>query len=90
MGNDTEPGFINDNYTLLFPLKAYWDSSPAVIDAGTYNLPVGSGSAELVAVKYPAEGGGYTPGDTWELTWAKTAASNIGFTTAAAPKSQAS
>jgi hypothetical protein len=38
-----------------------------VIDQGTYNLPVGSGSAELVAVKYPAERGGYTPGDTWEL-----------------------
>ncbi len=65
--NEVDPGFINDNYTLLFPLKAYWDASPAVIDAGTYNLPVGSGSAELVAVKYPAEGGGYTPGDTWEL-----------------------
>ena len=65
--NDIDPAFINDNYTLLFPLKAYWDSSPAVIDAGTYNLPVGSGSAELVAVKYPAEGGGYTPGDTFEL-----------------------
>ena len=65
--NDVDPGFINDNYTLLFPLKAYWDSSPEVIDAGIYNLPVGSGTAELVAVKYPAEGGGYTPGDTWEL-----------------------
>ena len=65
--NEVDPGFINDNYTLLFPLKAYWDSSPAVIDAGMYNLPNASGSAELVAVKYPAEGGGYTPGDTWEL-----------------------
>ena len=30
-------------------------------------LPLGNGSAELVAVKYPAEAGGYTPGDTWEL-----------------------
>jgi len=69
--NEVDPGFINDNYTLLLPLKAYWDSSPAVIDAGTYNLPVGSGSAELVAVKYPAEGGGYTPGDTWQLYVAK-------------------
>ena len=69
--NDVDPGFINDNYTLLFPLKAYWDSSPSVIDQGTFNLPVGSGSAELVTVKYPAEGGGYTPGDTWELYAAK-------------------
>ena len=65
--NDVDPGFINDNYTFLFPLKAYWDASPTVIDQGTFNLPAGSGSAELVTVKYPAEGGGYTPGDTWEL-----------------------
>lgn len=64
---DIEPAFVNDNYTLLFPLKAYWDSSPAIIDQGMYNLPTGSGSGELVAVKYPAEVGGYTPGDTWEL-----------------------
>jgi hypothetical protein len=34
-------------------------------------VPVGKGSADLVAVKYPAEGGGYTPGDTWELYVAK-------------------
>jgi hypothetical protein len=32
---------------------------------------VGAGSAKLVAVKYPPEGGGYTPGDTWELYVAK-------------------
>jgi len=65
--NEVDPAFINDNYTLLFPLKAYWDTSPTVIDQGMYNLPAGSGSADLVAIKYPAEGGGYTPGDTWEL-----------------------
>jgi hypothetical protein len=29
-------------------------------------LPVGNGSAKVVAVKYPSEGG-YTPGDTWKL-----------------------
>ena len=28
---------------------------------------MGPGSAELVSVKYPAEAGGYTPGDTWDL-----------------------
>ena len=65
--NEIDPAFINDNYTFLFPLKAYWDTSATVIDQGMYNLPVGSGMAELIAVKYPAEGGGYTPGDTWEL-----------------------
>ena len=30
-------------------------------------MPLGTGSAQRLAVKYPAEAGGYTPGDTWEL-----------------------
>jgi hypothetical protein len=64
--NEVDPGFINDNYWLLFPFHAYWDTGATVTDQGTHKLPVGIGSAELVAVKYPAEGG-YTPGDTWEL-----------------------
>ena len=32
-----------------------------------HKLPLGKGSAERVVVKYPSEGGGYAPGDTWEL-----------------------
>lgn len=65
--NDVDPSFINDNYWLLFPLHAYWDTSAAVTDQGMHKLPAGTGSAELVVVKYPTEAGGYTPGDTWEL-----------------------
>lgn len=65
--NEVDPAFINDNYWLLFPFHAYWDTSATVTDKGVQKLPVGNGSAKLVAVKYPAEGGGYTPGDTWEL-----------------------
>jgi hypothetical protein len=65
--NEVDPGFLNDNYWLLFPLHAYWDTSATVTDQGMHKLPVGNGSAELVSVKYPAEVGGYTPGDTWEL-----------------------
>lgn len=64
---EIDPAFSNDNYPLLFPLRAYSDSSATVIEQGTYNLPVGNGSAEVVAVKYPAEARGYTPGDTWQL-----------------------
>ena len=64
--NEVEPGFTNDNYWLLFPFHAYWDTSATVTDQGMKKLPMGGGSAELVAVKYPSEGG-YTPGDTWEL-----------------------
>ncbi|HLM82539.1 MAG TPA: hypothetical protein VK302_18195 [Terriglobales bacterium] len=65
--NEVDPAFLNDNYWLLFPFHAYWDTGATVTDQGMHKLPVGNGSAELVAVKYPAEAGGYTPGDTWEL-----------------------
>lgn len=64
--DEIDPGFVNDNYWLLFPFHAYWDKSPTVTDQGAKQLPIGSGSAELVTVKYPSEGG-YTPGDTWDL-----------------------
>jgi len=65
--NQVEPSFVNDNYWLLFPLHAYWDTSATITDQGVKQLPIGKGSADLVSVKYPAEGGGYTPGDTWDL-----------------------
>ena len=64
--DDIDPAFVNDNYWLLFPFHAYWDKSPTVTDQGTKPLPLGNGSATLVEVKYPP-GGGYTPGDTWDL-----------------------
>lgn len=65
--NEVEPAFVNDNYWLLFPFHAYWDKSATVTDKGMQKLPIGAGSATLVSVKYPAEAGGYTPGDTWDL-----------------------
>jgi hypothetical protein len=65
--NEVEPAFVNDNYWLLFPFHAYWDKSATVTDQGMKKLPIGAGSATLVSVKYPAEAGGYTPGDTWDL-----------------------
>jgi hypothetical protein len=64
--DEIDPAFINDQYWLLFPLHVSWDSSADVEDTGKHKLPLGKGSAERVLVKYPS-GGGYTPGDTWEL-----------------------
>ncbi|MGA7916787.1 MAG: hypothetical protein WCA00_16250 [Candidatus Acidiferrales bacterium] len=63
---DIDPAFNNDNYWLLFPLHAYWDTGATVTNEGMKKLPIGSGSATLVPVKYTG-GGGYTPGDTWDL-----------------------
>lgn len=62
-----EPGFINDQYWTIFPFHALWDTSATVTDQGMKKLPIGAGSARLVSVKYPAEAGGFTPGDTWDL-----------------------
>jgi len=63
---EIEPGFVNDNYWLVFPFHVYWDTSATVTDEGMQKLPVGKGSARRVVVKYPSDGG-YTPGDTWVL-----------------------
>ena len=65
--DEIEPSFINDQYWLVFPFHVVWDTSASVTDDGMQKLPMGNGSARRVVVKYPAEAGGYTPGDTWEL-----------------------
>ncbi len=64
---EIDPGFINDQYWLVFPFHVYWDTSADVQDKGMKKLPLGAGSAKQIVVKYPSEVGGYTPGDTWEL-----------------------
>lgn len=65
--NEIEPGFVNDNYWFLFPFHAYWDTSATVTVKEKEKLPIGKGTATLLSVKYAAELGGYTPGDTWNL-----------------------
>jgi hypothetical protein len=65
--DQVEPAFVNDNYWFMFPFHAYWDKSPDITEKAGEKLPLGRGSAKLVSVKYPAEAGGYTPGDTWDL-----------------------
>jgi hypothetical protein len=61
-----DPGFLNDQYWLLLPFHVSWDASATVEDSGVQTLPLGNGSAEKAAVKYPADGG-YSQGDTWDL-----------------------
>lgn len=63
---EIDPGFVNDQYWLLFVFHACWDTGATVEEKGMQKLPLGGGTGRLVSVKYPAEGG-YTPGDTWDL-----------------------
>lgn len=65
--DDIDPNFNNDNYWFIFPFHVYWDTSANVTVKDNEKLPIGKGTATLVSVKYPAELGGYTPGDTWDL-----------------------
>jgi hypothetical protein len=65
--DEVEPAFVNDNYWFIFPFHAHWDTSANVTEKDKQPLPLGKGTAKLVSVKYPAEVGGYTPGDTWDL-----------------------
>ena len=65
--DEIDPAFQNDNYWLIFPFHAYWDTSATVTDEGQQKLPLGTGSADKIVVKYGPSLGGYTPGDTWNL-----------------------
>jgi hypothetical protein len=65
--DEIDPAFNNDNYWLIFPFHVDWDKTAVVEVKEKQKLPIGKGVATLVSVKYPAEVGGYTPGDTWNL-----------------------
>jgi hypothetical protein len=65
--NEIDPSFNNNQYWLFLPFHACWDTAAKVEDSGTHKLPMGGGSARRVLMTYPPEGGGYTPGDTWEM-----------------------
>jgi len=63
--DDIDPAFVNDQYWLVLPFHVVWDGAN-VEDTGMHKLPLGKGSARRVVVQY-GSGGGYAPGDTWEL-----------------------
>jgi hypothetical protein len=64
--NQIDPGFINDQYWLILPFHIVWDTSATVSDEGQQKLPLGTGSADKIVMKYPSSGG-YSVGDTWDL-----------------------
>jgi len=64
---DTDPDFINDQYWLVFPFHLVWDKDATVEDKGMATAPMAKGKARKVTVTYPKKGGGYTPGDSYDL-----------------------
>jgi hypothetical protein len=69
VAKDVDPNFINDQYWLLFPFHLVWDKDVTVEDKGMTADPTGKtkGKVREVTVTYPKAGGGYTPGDTYDL-----------------------
>jgi hypothetical protein len=63
--DEVDQASVNDQYWLVLPFHVVWDGAH-VEDTGMHKLPLGKGSARRVVVKY-GSGGGYAPGDTWEL-----------------------
>src|SRR5216684_8135090 len=53
---EVDPAFANDQYWTLLPFHLLWDGAAAT-DEGQQKLPIGDGSAQKVAMKYPSEGG---------------------------------
>jgi hypothetical protein len=64
--NLVDPAFFNDQYWLLIPLHAIWDTSAKVTDEGAQKPALLDDPADLISVKYTGNDG-YTPGDTWDL-----------------------
>jgi hypothetical protein len=61
-----DPAFFNDQYWLLIPLHAIWDTSAKVTDDGMQKMSLTDESADRISIKYTGNEGN-TPGDTWEL-----------------------
>jgi hypothetical protein len=61
--------FVNDSFWLLPQLHVRWAGPDLVVtDKGEASSPMpGGGSARLVTLQYSASGGGYTPGDAYDL-----------------------
>lgn len=60
--------FVNDSFWLAPQLHARWAGADLTVTAhDVVPVPVGTGSARKVVMQYASDGGGYTPGDAYDL-----------------------
>ena len=65
---DADAQFVNDSLWFCPPMHVSWAGSDlTVTDRGTTALPIGEGEAHEVTLQYAPSGGGYTPGDAYDL-----------------------
>lgn len=59
--------FINDSFWLWPQCHLGWATDIEVTEHGATPLPFGQGAALQTTVRYPAVGGGYHPGDAYDI-----------------------
>lgn len=65
---DADRAFVNDTFWLLPALHLSWAGDDVALeDAGRAPAPGARGEARRLVVRYAKDGGGYTPGDVYEL-----------------------
>jgi hypothetical protein len=72
LNEEVDRWFINDKFWCLFPLQLAWDTSATVTEKGNKPLPIKTGTssdlmAKMLTIAYPRTGGGYTPGDMYDV-----------------------
>ena len=59
--------FINDKFWLLIPFQLVWDQGTSISEPIVATAPVSKSKMNKITLTYPSEGGGYTPGDAYDL-----------------------
>ncbi|MBU2950292.1 hypothetical protein KO493_06255 [Tamlana agarivorans] len=62
----TDRGFINDKFWLLFPFQLVWESELTFSEVTQTEAPISKTLLNKITVTYP-EQGGYTPGDAYDV-----------------------
>jgi hypothetical protein len=59
--------FINDKFWLLIPFQLVWDKNASISEPTKAEAPISKSTMNKITLTYPSDGGGYTPGDAYDL-----------------------
>lgn len=64
--------FINDKYWLFVPFQLVWDTSANITEVKQSTAPISQTEMDMITISYPNDGGGYTPGDAYDIYFDET------------------
>ncbi|WP_100614237.1 hypothetical protein [Confluentibacter citreus] len=62
-----DKSFINDKFWLLIPFQLVWDKNTTISEPIKTEAPISKTQMNKITLTYPNDGGGYTPGDAYDL-----------------------